>query len=311
MWEAVMSDYAEVRGDYLRRGFASRIGWGARPAVLVIDLTSGFTDPTTPLGADLSDVIAATNRILEIARPAAMPIIFTSIAYADPAVEGGHWVRKIPALEILREGTPLVEVDPHLGRRPNEPVIIKRFASAFAGTSLYAMLQMLRVDTLVLCGTSTSGCIRASAVDAPSARHPQDRQCSERVQVGYDERRLEILGGIVHGLVDRPGPQHLTEGVHRSVVKHDAAVRVAFANLLELSLRQAPRLHTLAHRSPRARWPYSRLASLISACRVQSSRTSSGRSMMMPCLRHAARRMASRSSSVGGVHACARARGER
>jgi maleamate amidohydrolase len=161
-----MSDYVELRGDYLRRGFASRIGWGARPAVLVVVLTSGFTDPTTPLGADLSDVIAATNRILEIARPAAMPVIFTSIAYGDPVVEGGHWVRKIPALELLREGSPLVGVDPRLGRRSNEPVIVKRFASAFAGTSLHAMLQMLRVDTLVLCGTSTSGCIRASAVDA-------------------------------------------------------------------------------------------------------------------------------------------------
>jgi maleamate amidohydrolase len=161
-----MSDYGEARGDYLRRGFARRIGWGARPAVLVVDLTSGFTDPTTPLGADLSDVIAATNRVLEVARLAAMPVIFTSIAYADPAVEGGHWVRKIPALETLKEGTPLVEVDSRLGRRSNEPVIIKRFASAFAGTSLHAMLQMLRVDTLVLCGTSTSGCIRASAVDA-------------------------------------------------------------------------------------------------------------------------------------------------
>ena len=83
-WEALMSDYAEVRGDYLRRGFANRIGLGARPAVLVVDLTSGFTDPTTPLGADLSEVIAATNRIPEIARAAAMPVIFTSIACGDP-----------------------------------------------------------------------------------------------------------------------------------------------------------------------------------------------------------------------------------
>jgi maleamate amidohydrolase len=111
-----------VRGDYLRRGFTSRIGWGARPAVLVVDLTSGFTDPITPLGADLTDVIAATNRILEIARPAATPVIFTSIAYGDPVVEGGHWVRKISALELLKEGSPLVEVDPRLGRRSNEPV---------------------------------------------------------------------------------------------------------------------------------------------------------------------------------------------
>lgn len=161
-----MSDYGEVRGDYLRRGFASRTGWGERPAVLVIDLTVGFTDSSTPLGADLSEVIAATNRILEVARPAAIPVIFTSIAYADPAVEGGHWVRKIPALEILKEGSPLVEVDARLDRRPNEPVIVKRFTSAFAGTSLHAMLQSLRVDTLVLCGTSTSGCVRATAVDA-------------------------------------------------------------------------------------------------------------------------------------------------
>jgi maleamate amidohydrolase len=161
-----MNDYAEVRGDYLRRGFASRTGWGARPAVLVVDLTSGFTDPTTPLGADLSDVIAATNQILVIARPAAIPVIFTSIAYGDPVVEGGHWVRKIPALQILKQGSPLVEVDSRLGRQSSEPVIIKHFASAFAGTSLQGMLQMLRVDTLVLCGTSTSGCIRATAVDA-------------------------------------------------------------------------------------------------------------------------------------------------
>jgi maleamate amidohydrolase len=122
-WEALMSDYAEVRGDYLRRRFANRIGWGERPAVLVVDFTSGFTDPTTPLGADLSEVIAATNRILEIARAAAMPVIFTSIAYGDPVCEGGHWARKIPALEILREGSPLVEIDPRLGRRSNEPVI--------------------------------------------------------------------------------------------------------------------------------------------------------------------------------------------
>src|SRR5919205_595230 len=136
-----MRDHEAARQLYEAKGFARRVGWGSRPAVLVIDLTSGFTDPASPLGSDLSEVIGETSRLLAAARGYEVPVVFTSIAYDDPDLEGGYWVSKIPALRVLRHGTPAVEVDARLLRR-------------------------LRVDTLLLCGTSTSGCVRAAAADA-------------------------------------------------------------------------------------------------------------------------------------------------
>ena len=130
---------------------------------------------------------------------------------------------------------------------------------------------------------------------APGARHPQDRQRPERVELGDDERGLEVLGSIVHRLVDGAGAQHLAERVDRPVVIHDPAV----GSFSRTSSSSRPRTlcgltRLLIGRAP-GRRPYSRLASLISAWRVQSSRTS-GRSTTTPCERHAARRMASRSS---------------
>jgi maleamate amidohydrolase len=159
-------EFSDAKALYERKGFSKRIGWGTRPAVLVVDVTNGFTDPESPVGADLTDVIAAINRVLELARTSGVPVIFTSIAYDDPDIEGGFWVKKIPALRVLRKGTPAVDVDPRLNRRPSEPVIYKCYTSSFFGTHLQTLLQHLGIDTLVVCGTSTSGCIRATACDA-------------------------------------------------------------------------------------------------------------------------------------------------
>jgi nicotinamidase-related amidase len=161
-----VEDFSEAKALYAQKGLGSRVGWGSRPAVLIVDVTNGFTDPQSPVGADLTEVIGEINRLLGVAREAEMPVIFTSIAYDDPDVEGGHWVRKIPALRVLRRGTSAVEVDPRLNRRPNEPVIFKCYTSSFFGTHLQTLLQHLGVDTLVVCGCSTSGCIRATACDA-------------------------------------------------------------------------------------------------------------------------------------------------
>jgi len=161
-----VEDFSDARALYAKKGLGSRIGWGARPAVIVVDMTNGFTDPGSPVGADLAEVIAETNRVLDVARKSGVPVIFTSIAYEDPDVEGGHWVRKIPALRVLRKGTPAVDVDVRLNRNPHEPVIYKCYTSSFFGTHLQALLQHLGVDPLVVCGTSTSGCIRATACDA-------------------------------------------------------------------------------------------------------------------------------------------------
>lgn len=159
-------DFSDAKALYERKGFSKRVGWGARPAVLVVDVTTGFTDPQSPVGADLTEVIAEINRLLDVARESGVPVIFTSIAYDDPDIEGGFWVQKIPALRVLRKGTPAVDVDARLNRRPTEPVIYKCYTSSFFGTHLQTLLQHLSIDTLVVCGTSTSGCIRATACDA-------------------------------------------------------------------------------------------------------------------------------------------------
>lgn len=161
-----MEDFPDAKALYAKKGLGSRVGWGARPAIIVVDVTNGFTDPESPVGADLTEVIAETNRVLDVARKSGVPVIFTSIAYEDPDVEGGHWVRKIPALRVLRKGTPAVDVDARLNRKPSEPVIYKCYTSSFFGTHLQALLQHLEVDTVIVCGTSTSGCIRATACDA-------------------------------------------------------------------------------------------------------------------------------------------------
>lgn len=142
------------------------MGWGERPAVIVVDFSNGFTDPAYPVGADVSPAVAETCRVLDAGRAARLPVFFTSIAYDDPVRDGGHWVRKIPALNVLRSGTIAVEVDHRLQRRPSEPLVFKRFASAFFGTDLASRLQFLCVDTLIICGVTTSGCVRATVVDA-------------------------------------------------------------------------------------------------------------------------------------------------
>ena len=97
-----MNELSEVGAYYSARGIGSRVGWGTRPALVVIDLTLGFTDPDLPLGSDLTDVIGETRRLIKTARQCRIPVVFTSIAYDDPDAEGGHWARKIPALHSLR-----------------------------------------------------------------------------------------------------------------------------------------------------------------------------------------------------------------
>lgn len=152
---------------FRQRGFGRTIGFGTRPALIVIDLIGAFTDPGLPLGAPLGDVLRETGRLLAAAREAAAPVFFTSVAYEDRDLrDAGVWAAKMSGLMTLRAGTPEVDVDPRLGRLPAEPLIFKKYASAFFGTDLLSRLNTLRVDTLVISGCTTSGCVRATAVDA-------------------------------------------------------------------------------------------------------------------------------------------------
>ena len=145
-------------------GFGGGAGFGSRPAVVVVDLLEGFTDPESPLGADLDEVVDSTRELLDVARSAGVPVMFTTVVY-DEANEraAAVFIRKVPALRVLRPGSRWIEVDARLGRREDEPVLTKAFASAFFGTPLASML--VGHDTLVICGASTSGCIRATVVD--------------------------------------------------------------------------------------------------------------------------------------------------
>ncbi len=154
---------------YKKAGFGAAVRRGSRPAIVVVDLTRGFTEPSYASGADLTEVVAATTCLVEAGRPANVPVIFTAIAYTEAEASGDSvtWLRKAPGLRELVEGSDAVAIDPRLPMRPGHDVlVVKKGASAFFGTSLAATLTGLGCDTVVVCGATTSGCVRATAVDA-------------------------------------------------------------------------------------------------------------------------------------------------
>lgn len=163
----LLSDDLEgARVAYKERGMGQRLGFGQRPAVVIIDLIKGFTDPESPLGSNLSAVLESTVKLLNAAREVSVPVVFTTVIYEkEDAADGGVFVQKVPALKVLTRGSPWTELDPALQRAPGELTVEKRFASAFFGTSLTSFLVTRQVDTLILAGATTSGCVRATAVD--------------------------------------------------------------------------------------------------------------------------------------------------
>jgi nicotinamidase-related amidase len=158
----------EVADFYLRRGFGTRIGFGERPAVLVIDMMVAFTDPSFAVGVEQTATVDAIGRLLTTARDLRLPVYFTRTAYEPDGRDGGCFMEKVPALRELVLDSPGVEIDPRLAPAPGEPVVLKKFASAFHGTNLLSLLVGDRVDTLVVTGCTTSGCVRAAAVDGVS-----------------------------------------------------------------------------------------------------------------------------------------------
>ena len=148
-------------------GFHGRAGLGDRPALLVVDMNVAFTDPRSPLACDLDDVVGAIARLLDEARRAQIPVVYTTVAYDEGGKQAAAaFIDKVPALLTLEAGTGWVEIDPRIAPRPGEPVLTKLFASAFFGTTLGSLLVAVGCDTVVVTGASTSGCVRATVVDA-------------------------------------------------------------------------------------------------------------------------------------------------
>lgn len=146
--------------------WGARIGFGSSPALLVVDFVQAYTEPDSPLFAPgVAPAVQASLPLLERFRQRRLPVIHTTIRHTAPGFEdGGMWVRKAPVLRCFaqeRYGKVCAGVEPH----PGEVQIVKQYASAFFGTSLAALLAASKVDTLVLVGCTTSGCIRATAVD--------------------------------------------------------------------------------------------------------------------------------------------------
>ena len=148
-------------------GFGERAGFGEKPALVVVDVNRGFTDPASPLVCDLDDCVAAIARLLEAFRGAGLPVVFTTVCYDDFGKQAAAvFIEKVPALLVLEPGSPWVEIDPRIAPVEGEPVLSKYFASAFFGTTLASLLGSAGCDTVVVTGASTSGCVRATALDA-------------------------------------------------------------------------------------------------------------------------------------------------
>lgn len=158
---------ADTDATYGRAGFGGAVPRGPRPALVVVDLTRGFTEPAFATGSDLTAQVEATNRLVGAARAGGVPVLWTVISYSAAEIAGGvAWLRKVPSMAALRDGSDEVVLDPRLDVRPEDPVIAKKGASAFHGTSLAALLAGLHTTTAVIGGATTSGCVRATAVDA-------------------------------------------------------------------------------------------------------------------------------------------------
>ena len=165
---SALEEYARLREEFHEKGFGRRVGFGQRPALLAVDFITGFTDLRSPLAGELDSQVEATNALLEPARAAGIPVIFSTVAYDAELQEAGIWIRKIPSNAWLVEGSEWVEVDKRLNQHPNETTLVKKYASCFFGTDLAARLVSRRVDTLIITGCTTSGCVRATAVDSCS-----------------------------------------------------------------------------------------------------------------------------------------------
>ncbi len=156
----------EIKERYGAGEFGERVGMGDRPALLVVDLINAFTDPETGLGSELKAVLDHTDDLLTAFRERDLPRYFTTIAFEKSYGDAGRFIEKVPALRELELGTEAVEVDDRVAPVGEERVIRKKYASAFFGTDLSTALTTDGVDTVVVVGVTTSGCIRATAVDS-------------------------------------------------------------------------------------------------------------------------------------------------
>lgn len=140
------------------------LGLGEHPALVLVDVINGFTDPACPLGSEADSVVDACRTLLEIFRKKRLPVFFTSVVYRDES-QARVFRQRLPALNVLEPGSEWVKIDPRIAPVNGETVIEKRWASGFFNTDLAQRLKDEGADSIVVGGLTTSGCVRATAVD--------------------------------------------------------------------------------------------------------------------------------------------------
>ena len=209
---------------YRAQQFGNPVGFGERPAVIVVDFTYAGTDPDYLGGGNVSAAVDHTASLLPRARAAGCPVIYSIVTYREDLRDAGWHGVKVPSVKVLQEGTKAVEIDSRVARQPEDYVIVKKAPSVFFSTNLNMLLTHLRVDTLIVAGCTTSGCVRATVVDGCSSgyRVIVPRECVGDRALGPHEANLfdmeqkyadvvpteEVIKylGSVTGGERRPGP---------------------------------------------------------------------------------------------------------
>jgi maleamate amidohydrolase len=147
--------------------FTGKLGFGRSPALVVVDMVTGYTDPSCDLyiGEQAPDLVLSIVQLVEAARRAEIPVVYTGVSISADGSNGGIFFKKVPSLSIFQPGGEFAGLVPELAPRDNDTVIMKQYPSALYGTPLAAMLNTLGIDSVIMCGVSTSGCIRATATD--------------------------------------------------------------------------------------------------------------------------------------------------
>jgi len=163
-----MSNKSDVNTDYKAAGFGKELTFGKKPALLLIDFVQAYFDPKCALYANVEHALASALRVLDIARKKNIPIIYTNLSYQCGMKDGGRFFEKLNALNVFANGSNHGDWPEGVAPKENEFVISKQYPSAFFGTTLSSTLTAQSVDSVILTGLTTSGCIRATCVDAVS-----------------------------------------------------------------------------------------------------------------------------------------------